>query len=133
MINPVERSAALRIAAYGYSQGRVQMEIEGEDTPLKLGRGRARDKGKDSLLELADLLDRVWELLCPQANVNRLAFHIEEQRDANGGDPTLLSVEDFKRWVQRFEEFARAAHRGRGRPPKKLDLEFAYNVLVNFG
>jgi len=85
-----------------------------------------RSDGPDSLLVLADLLDQVWELLWPTANVNRLSAVIAE----DSGNPAPLN--DFAFLVDRYACLARAAHRGRGRPPKKHDLTLAYRLLADF-
>jgi hypothetical protein len=111
VIDPEKRDAAIRLATYAYRHGYSRS-----------------DDGPDTLLELADLLDRVWELLHPTANVNRLSAAVAE----DSHPPPLPVVSDFAFLVDRYERLARAAHRGRGRPPKNLDLAFAYRVLADF-
>jgi hypothetical protein len=60
-----------------------------------------RSDGPDSLLVLADLLDQVWELLWPTANVNRLSAVIAE----DSGNPAPLN--DFAFLVDRYACLAR--------------------------
>jgi hypothetical protein len=91
-----------------------------------------RDKdGADTLLELADLLGQVSELLYFQPNANRLSKALADDTSYGGG---YVSVHDFQRLVFRFEDVARAAHRGRGKPPdqEKLNLTLAYRLLADF-
>jgi hypothetical protein len=88
VIDPEKRDDAIRLAAYAYR---------------RYGPHRRSD-GPDTLLDLADLLDRVWELLCPTANVNRLMEVIVE----DGGDPAPVPVvHDFMTWVDRYACLAR--------------------------
>ncbi len=110
MIDPEKRNAAVRLAAGVYRHRSYH------------------DEGPDALLKLADLLDRVWELLCPAANANRLSTAIAE--DSSGSPAPCVS--DFAALVHRYERLARAAHRGRGKPPRKPGLEVAYRVLADF-
>ncbi len=110
MSDPDKQDAAIRLAAYAYRR-RVYP-----------------DDGPDTLLELADLLDRVWELLWPTANVNRLNEAVAEDSDL----APLPFVSDFTILVDRYARLARAAHRGRGKPPKNMDLASAYRVLADF-
>jgi hypothetical protein len=108
-------------------------DLDNADDAISLARRAYRwrsypDYGPDTLLVLAGLLDRVWELLWPTANVNRLSQVIAN----DSGNPAPLSVNDFASLVDRYACLARAAHRGRGRPPRKDDLALAYRFLADF-
>jgi hypothetical protein len=110
------------------------IDLEKRDAAMRWARGayhhgplRNRDEGPDTLLDLADLLDRVWELLWPQANANRLSAAV-----ADSSDPALPFPSDFAGLLDRYASLARAAHRGRGNPPKNANLAVAYRILADF-
>ena len=69
------------------------IDLDNADDVVRLARYAYRrrsypDDGPDTLLVLADLLDRVWELLWPTANVNRLSEVIAN----DSGNPPPLSL-----------------------------------------